>query len=320
MPRTLLFDENGVPFKIETKIVAKQPSNSLVWTNLRAGDDIRQILPMIVDRSMAFTEDLLEEQRPRIQTYQTLEDNDETFTVVVLSIPTEDIFKSDDFTFQVSFVLLKDQIFSVVSRESSIFSEIMSKLIAKKEQHTLTSCFKYLISELLENAISTMDQVEDFIDHSERRMLQGGVKKGWLASLLGLKGKLFDSIKLVKADIEHIRELKMGIVPEINTEEIGDHLEDRGLFLLDEVEAHREDLTNLINLHLAIASNIMNKQFYWLAIIGSILIIPTIISSIYGMNVDLPDINFWELIGLITLLTVMASFVIRYFLPKPILG
>ena len=90
---------------------------------------------------------------------------------------------------------------------------------------------------------------------------------------------------------------------------------------MDLIQEQREDLTNMINLHLAIASNIMNRQFYWLTIVGAILVIPTVISSIWGMNLDdVPQINFWGMLVVITGMTFFAGMILKLFLPKPLIN
>lgn len=319
MPRSLLFTRDGVPDKLVMDQIDFQDNDNFIWTHLRVGDDIRKFLPIIVDRSHSFTEDLLEEQRPRIEKYQTLEDNDDTYSVIILSIPTNHIFQDDDFQLQVSFVMVSNRMYTMSSRENSIFSEIMSKSIAQKNQYSPTTFFIKVVSELMEHGIDVLQQIEEYIDYNERRIISGGLRRGWLATLLSLKGRLFDANKLVRADIEHINEIKKGIVPELDVDLIGDHFEDRALFLHDQIETQRENLANMINLYLAITSNLVNRQFYWLTIIGSLLIIPTVISSIWGMNINVPKIDFWVMMTLMSGSTLIASLLVKFFLPKPIL-
>ena len=241
MPQALLFDESGVPSEIASGLdtISESAEDKFAWTHLRPGDDIKQILPEEVDRSHAFTEDLLEEQRPRVAMYQTLEDNEDTFSVVVLSLPTSRIFSEDEFQVQVTFVIINRRLFSASSTERNMFSEIMSKILTSKKQYTPTLLFNYIISELLEMSIDVLEQIEDYIDHIERGQLSSGLKRGALASLLALKGRLFDASKMIKADLEHIFELRTGHIPELDKEEMGDHLEDRALYLQDLIEAQR---------------------------------------------------------------------------------
>ncbi len=319
MPRALLFDENNVPIEVLSGSQAIQdfPDQKLTWINLRSNDDVRRILPDVVDKSRGFTEDLLEEQRPRVAVYQTLEDNEDTFSVIVLTLPTSRIFNDDDFQLQITFIILDRKIYSVGSKESGVFSEIMAKILTKKKQFTLTTLFAYIASELFEMSIDVSNQIEEYIDHTEGKQLKSGLERGWLASLLTLKSRLFDANKLVRADLEHIREIMDGEVPEFVVDDVGDHMEDRLLYLTDYIETLREELSNLINLNLAIASQLMNRQFYWLTIIGSLLVIPTIISGIWGMNIPVPQLNFWLMMGLILALTTFFGLLVRLFLPRP---
>lgn len=319
MPRALLFDSNGVPTNIVSGLddIESTPLGNLAWVNLRSNDDIRVILPDIVDKSRAFTEDLLEEQRPRIAFFQTLEDNEDTFTVIVFSIPTSRIFSEDEFQLQITFILLDNRIYSVGSKESGIIPEIMAKIFTKKRQYNLSNLFGYISSELFEMGINVADQIEEFIDHSEGKQLKSGLERGWLASLLTLKSRLYDANKLIRADLEHIREIMEGEVPELDPDQISKNIEDRLLYLIDSIDTLREELSNMINLNLAIASQLMNRQFYWLTIIGSLLVIPTVISGIWGMNVGVPQFDFFTLMTIIMVLTLLFGLFVRLLLPRP---
>jgi magnesium transporter len=165
--------------------------------------------------------------------------------------------------------------------------------------------------------IRVLNQIEDYTDELEKQIIRSSLSNKLLTSLLVLKSRLFDASKLIKADLESIREIMDGEVPELDNEEITDQPEDRSLFLLDLIETQREDLSNIINLHLAIASNNMNKQFYWLTILASILIVPTVISSIWGMNIPVPQINFWQMMLIMFIITGLSALVLKYLLPKP---
>lgn len=321
MPKSLIFNEEGKATEIKSEILSSQDySNNFVWTHLRVGDPIEKVLPKVVDRSTDFTEDLLESQRPRIQVYQTLEDNEDTYSVIVLSFPTMAIMQEDN-QLQVSFLFLENRLYTASSKVTSIFEKLMKSTISNRNKFSPISFLVHIVSELLEMSIAVAEAIEKLIDQSERKMLTGGLKHGSLADLLHLKGRLYDTSRFTKADIEQIRELTSNQVPNLDTEEISDHILDRALHLLDLLEQQREDLSNMINLHLAIASNIMNRQIYWLAIIGSILVVPTVLSSIWGMNLeDIPQIKFWSMLMLIVGFTALAGILVKLFLPKPMIN
>jgi len=322
MPRVLLFDQNSVPQLFDTgqDALTQLSENRLAWVHLRSNDDVRSILPDIIDKSRGFTEDLLEEQRPRVALYPTTEDNEDTFSVIVLSMPTHKIFEQDEFQLQVTFILLDNKIYSVGSTEIGIFPEIMAKIQTRKMQHTISTLFKTILSELFEMGIEVMNSVEEFIDHTEGKQLKSNLERGWLASLLTLKSRLFDANKLIKADLEHVREIMEGEVPELDSEEVGDHPEDRLLYSIDYIETLREELSNIINLNIAISNQLMQKQFYVLTILGALLVIPTVISGLFGMNVPLPDLTFWQIILLMTILTIFFGLLIQFLVPRPTLS
>ncbi|MCF7861660.1 hypothetical protein K9M79_05420 [Candidatus Woesearchaeota archaeon] len=72
------------------------------------------------------------------------------------------------------------------------------------------------------------------------------------------------------------------------------------LHLLDTERINRDIITNIFNFQSIINSNRTNDLFRKLAAYGLIIAIPTLISSIYGMNVDLPFMGganaFWILL------------------------
>ena len=319
MPQALLFDQNFIPSKILSGIddINQIKSHNLGWVHLRSSDDLRLILPDIIDKSRGFTEDLLEEQRPRVAVYQTLEENDATFSVIVLTIPTNRIFEVDDFQLQVSFIIVNNKIYSIGSKEIGIIPEIMMKIQARRNEYTLSSLFLFIASELIEMGIDVLNAIEEFNDHTEGKQLKSNLERGWLASLLTLKSRLFDANKSLRADLEHIREIMVGELPEINSLELGEHLEDRLLYSIDYVDTLREELTNIINMNLAISNQLLQRQFYWLTIIGALLIIPTVVSGIFGMNVLLPGLTFTHIMELILGLTIVFALVVGFFVPRP---
>jgi magnesium transporter len=73
------------------------------------------------------------------------------------------------------------------------------------------------------------------------------------------------------------------------------------LHLLDTERINRDIITNIFNFQSIINSNRTNELFRKIAAYGLIIAIPTLISSIYGMNVDLPLMAitdaFWILLG-----------------------
>ena len=131
MPKSLIFDEAGKPKEVISLVEESDYTKKFIWTHLKVADTIEKVLPDVVDRSAGFTEDLLESQRPRIQVYQTLEDNEDTYSVIVLSFPVKTIMY-DDTQLQVSFLFLENRLYTAGSTGTPFFENLMKSTIKEK--------------------------------------------------------------------------------------------------------------------------------------------------------------------------------------------
>ncbi len=314
MIRTLSFDENNVPVKLDESIpsdINETVKTKQRWISLRAHDDVRRILPSIVMRTQSFVDDLLEEQRPRIQEYSTLEENDETYKVIIVKLPTIKILETDDFQLQVSFMIVGKTLISITNRDHHLFHQIMSKLILRKKSMEINQVIGFILEELADNSIMVSAEIEDEIERMEQNELKGRIRaKGFLSRVTDLKGRLFEGIKDSRADLEVAREI---IGDPDMTDVIFEHVEDRVLYLIDQLESQRSSINDLVNIHISMASHIMNQRLYNLTIIGSLMVIPTIISGLFGMNVELPPLTFNQI-----LLFILVNMVISYLLIRVI--
>lgn len=87
--------------------------------------------------------------------------------------------------------------------------------------------------------------------------------------------------------------------------------------ILDTEELFRDRLTNTLNLYMSFLSNKMNNVMKSFTVIASLLLIPMLVSSIYGMNVRLPlqsNTNAFYTIMLLVLLSVITT--LLYFKSK----
>lgn len=318
MIKTLLFSDDGSAEEILESLpedLNETLYSKMYWVSARNIDDIARILPPITQRTRSFIEDLIEDQRPRLQFFQTLEENDNEYAVIILKFPTTEIFTDDKFQFQIVFITVGNSLFTFINKEHLAIHKIMSKLILKNLTYTIGALVGFIIGELFEMGIRVFAEVEDAIEAMEREQFRGNVAvAGWLSRVTDLKGRIRDAFKDTKANSEVITELSDDSitlrVPNL------DHIDDRARFLFDEIDNQRAGILDLINIHLSMSSYVMNRQFYYLTIIGSLLIIPTIVSGIFGMNVTLPWLSFWEIMGLILLLTFISWFSMKYLLRR----
>ena len=84
---------------------------------------------------------------------------------------------------------------------------------------------------------------------------------------------------------------------------------------------YRDILTNVIDANASIISNNLNTVMKVLAVITLIIEIPTLIASVFGMNVDLPftkDGNgFYIIIAISSVLSIIGGLFLHFFTSKP---
>ena len=55
----------------------------------------------------------------------------------------------------------------------------------------------------------------------------------------------------------------------------------------------------------------MNEAIYRLTILGTVVLIPTLVSGLFGMNVPLPNLSFWQITISSILLSVAGLLIMR---------
>ncbi len=82
--------------------------------------------------------------------------------------------------------------------------------------------------------------------------------------------------------------------------------------LTDLIKARLKTISNIRDAYSTIMANNLNRIFKRLTSIGIFLAVPTIVASLYGMNVLLPNENspyaFWEIVGVIGIITALVVY------------
>lgn len=77
--------------------------------------------------------------------------------------------------------------------------------------------------------------------------------------------------------------------------------------LIDLIKSRVKTISNIRDAYSTIMANNLNRIFKRLTSVGIFMAVPTIVASLYGMNVIIPGAHdpkaFWEILGLVTLLT-----------------
>ena len=158
-----------------------------------------------------------------------------------------------------------------------------------------------LLYTLLDAAVDSyfpeLDRLSDRIDTLEDRILAGAADPEGLAEMLSLKRRLLDLRRvltptrdvanaLLRRDIDIV---DAGSTPYY--QDLYDHI----VRVLDQLDLYRDLLATVLEARLTVASNNLNAIMKRLTAFTVVLMVPTLIAGIYGMNFDrMPELD-WAL-------------------------
>ncbi|MFA5406109.1 MAG: magnesium transporter CorA family protein [Candidatus Nanoarchaeia archaeon] len=248
-------------------------------------------------------EDLLEEQRPNMLNF-----ND--YSIITLLFPNMKTIKNGEFMIQVTLILTKKGVNMIVNEDNKITNKAFDDL-NKIKFEGITSLVSHLIDSIREESIEILDKVEIYLNKKEREIIHGKRDKKLLIKMHDLRETFYFISKGVIGNVEVIRELLTKKTKFINPTYFSEHQEDRALYFIDLIDYLRESVRTNIETYVSLMSHRLNEQMYKITILGSILLIPTILSSFFGMNVELPAIGFWSIIGVSVLLSTIIYLFLR---------
>lgn len=156
-----------------------------------------------------------------------------------------------------------------------------------------------ILDTLVDEYFPLLDQIDDFVDELEDRIFHSRETR-LVEQIFELKRALL----LLRRQLAPMREVAMGLAnrpshylrPETQVYLRGfyDHL----VRQLESVETYRELVASVLEMNLMVLSNQVNEVMKALSIIATVVLPPTLVASIYGMNFEhLPGtstpIGFW---------------------------
>ena len=174
-----------------------------------------------------------------------------------------------------------------------------------------------LLYEVLDAAVDSyfpeLDRLSDRIDTLEDRVLAGDADRGGLREVLAIKRRLLELRRVLAPMRDVANQLLRRDVKIVDAEtlpyyqDLYDHL----VRVLDQLDVYRDLLATVLDARLTVASNSLNAIMKRLTAFTVILMVPTLIAGIYGMNFDhMPELR-WPLgyplaLGLMALVVVIA--------------
>jgi magnesium transporter len=152
-----------------------------------------------------------------------------------------------------------------------------------------------LLDAAVDSYFPELDRLSDRIDALEDRVLETDPSREDLREILAIKRRLLDLRRVLAPtrDVANVllrRESELvgaGIAPYFQD------LYDHTVRVLDQLDVYRDLLATVLEARLTVASNSLNAVMKRLTALTVVIMIPTLIAGIYGMNFDvMPELDW----------------------------
>ncbi|PLW79330.1 magnesium and cobalt transport protein CorA [Candidatus Woesearchaeota archaeon] len=229
------------------------------------------------------------EERPTIENF-------ETYNRITISAPIGSNGQSK--TISLSF-FVGDNYLIILSKKKIPLFDKLNNLPKKTYDEAFGKDISHLLHFYMYQAINeyfhVIDEIEDEIDKIENKLFKN-VNKSILKNIFSLKKTLIYFHKSLVANREVFLSIDKETISQIKKSDLKNY---RNLYfdinqLIDMVGTHREILTGSMDIYMSAVSNNLNEVMKKLTVYASYIMVPTLISGIYGMNFQhLPEI-YWK--------------------------
>ncbi|MCD4666341.1 magnesium transporter CorA family protein [archaeon] len=172
----------------------------------------------------------------------------------------------------------------------------------------LEYCVYFLISHLMKEVSHNLEEIEDELDDLEIVVFKNH-SEHIVGKLFSLKKELYSLRKVLHSYRE--------VVPKMSTSKYFTNLLLEVNQLLERDSSNENKLTSILDMHMSSVSNTLNKTMKSFTVMASLVLIPMLISGIYGMNVLLPFAeNPYAFFMVILIMVISMALMIIYFKSK----
>ena len=240
-------------------------------------------------------------------------DDDDDFTLIVLDVP----IAIDNFyeTYPLA-IIYNDNYFLTICKKDIKLVDLMIKKFKKIEPHKhvrLTLQIMYRIASNYISSLKTLDNIRNKIE----KKLYDSMKNNELLDLMTLNKSLvyfstsLNANKIVLSQVKKLKEYKKYE----DDFELMEDVEVENNQAIEMCTIYRNIVEGMMNAFSSIISNNLNVVMKLLAIITLIISIPTLIASLFGMNVKVPfgnnHLGFYIIIGISIVLALIGGFLLH---------
>ncbi|HME52640.1 MAG TPA: CorA family divalent cation transporter [Candidatus Lokiarchaeia archaeon] len=235
-------------------------------------------------------EDIFTDQRPRIEIFDWLF----VFFKSVTQVPSDPRNKRE---FLILMKILENVIITI-HREKEVPIEKFFKSLRRHPQHLkegrVTYMFSRYIEALLNETYAILKHWSKMADEMERNLTakSGNLPTSFLEDIAVMRYGLFDITKIMQANTEVIAHVTQG-VPFLDKALLPPEIEDHARHIIDEAEILRSFMSDLMSVYYSADSARLNKSLARFTFATSLLLLPNLIATIFGMNnPGFPQISF----------------------------
>ena len=217
-------------------------------------------------------------------------EKEEEYTAIIVRLPVFDnTFEVSVFTVPVGIILFKDKIVTICQRSSDVLDDLTGHRIRDFSIRNKSTFVLNLMGRAALSYLRTLKELNKKTAIIER-VLQKSVKNNELVQLLSIQKSLVyftTSLKTNELLLEKLQKSPFIHFKEDEQELLEDVLTDNKQ-AIEMANIYSSILTGTMDAFASVISNNINIVMRRLTIVSIVLMIPTLISSFFGMNVDLP--------------------------------
>ena len=277
-------------------LLSRDEAGALVWLDFADPDDAD--LDLLRDRlglhDLALEDLRKRRQRTKIDTYR------EQQIIVAYEIGSRSSQRHPDFSLEeLHLILGRGHLVTVHWGPSSTVDEVRERWRDEPDAVAKTpgGLLYALLDTVADNYFPLLDRLSERIDRLQDSIIQGGTASGppALRQVLDIKRELLDLRRVVaplrdvantllRRDVIAVEE---PLIPYF--QDLYDHL----VRVLDTIDLYREMLAAALDANLSVTSNNLNVIVKRLTAFTVILMIPTLIAGVYGMNFHfMPELSW----------------------------
>lgn len=283
-------------FKVLKNPLARKIPNKLVWVDVLSPtkEELKTISSLYkIDYSDLWLS-MDESERPRIE-------SEKGYSFIIFNVP---LYKRHVYTATLGIYIKGNTVITIHRNMLKSITEIKGNIFKLDIQDT-----SFLVHNILRSVVrnfdSSLDKIEDFIDIIETDVLKK-IEKDYTDIVFPIKRTLIYFRKAIKYNTEVLKALHNGAIFKTQGDLFEDLYEDARQ-LVDEEMISRERITEIVNTNYNTLSNELNKVMKSFTVITTLIMLPTFITGLYGMNFQfMPELK-WKFGYLFALCLMLTS-------------